>query len=136
MGNSGSAIRQAGAIAVKQGMPPMVLLVRARKTPAHWIFPKGHIEPDETAEHAATRELLEEAGIKAEVLCSAGESTYRRDHVTHHVVYFLCRYISTENTGESGRTPGWYPVKAALRMLTFIDSRRMLNRIVPIICAL
>jgi 8-oxo-dGTP pyrophosphatase MutT (NUDIX family) len=133
MSKSGAAVRQAGAITFRKGMPPMVLLVRARKSPSHWIFPKGHIEADETAESAAARELLEEAGIKAEVVCPAGKSRHRRDSAVFDVVYFLCRYIATENAGESGRTPGWYPVKEALRLLTFIDSRKMLNRMVPII---
>ena len=42
-----------------------VLLVHRSKPPRLWSLPGGHIEPDETAAAAATRELLEETGIAA-----------------------------------------------------------------------
>src|SRR5450759_5071039 len=41
-----------------------VLLVGARPQPDDWVFPKGHIEPDETAAEAARREVREEAGSR------------------------------------------------------------------------
>jgi 8-oxo-dGTP pyrophosphatase MutT (NUDIX family) len=124
-------IRQAGALAVRPGKIPKVLLVRARKDPAHWIFPKGHIDPGETARFAAKRELLEEAGIKADLSSRAGRCTFRLNAETYDVEYFLCRYISTEHAGETGRTPSWYPIDEALNLLTFVDSRRLLKRIAP-----
>ncbi len=37
------------------------LLVRTRSNLA-WTFPKGHVEPGESARHAARREAMEEAG--------------------------------------------------------------------------
>src|SRR6476646_10984685 len=57
-------VRQAGAIAVrKSGAAHEVFIVRAKKNPGDWIFPKGHIEPGESAPDAAVRELLEEGGV-------------------------------------------------------------------------
>ena len=51
-------VPQAGAIAFRiVDEAPQIMLVRAKKTPEHWIFPKGHIEAGETAEIAAAREL-------------------------------------------------------------------------------
>ena len=62
-----SPVPQAGAIAFKiVDDSPLILLVRAKKTPDDWIFPKGHIELGETAEETAARELAEEAGVRAE----------------------------------------------------------------------
>ena len=57
-------VRQAGAITVrKNGAATEVFIVRAKKNPGDWIFPKGHIEPGESAPQAAVRELLEEGGV-------------------------------------------------------------------------
>ena len=40
-------VRQAGAIAIrKSGAGNEVFIVRAKKNPGDWIFPKGHIEPE------------------------------------------------------------------------------------------
>jgi 8-oxo-dGTP pyrophosphatase MutT (NUDIX family) len=52
----------------------------------HWGFPKGHIEPGETPEAAALREIAEETGIALEslvlwALLPPSEYVYRRpDH--------------------------------------------------------
>jgi 8-oxo-dGTP pyrophosphatase MutT (NUDIX family) len=56
-------VRQAGAIVFRtddQGL--RFLIVRAKQNPADWIFPKGHIEPGESAAAAALREARERLG--------------------------------------------------------------------------
>jgi len=120
-------IQQAGAIAFKPGTPPLVLLVRAKKNPTNWIFPKGHIEPGETSENAAVRELLEEAGITGKLVRLAGESEHCFGEKLYHVIYFIVTYGSTESTGEPGRTPRWCTMDEALTHLTFPDSREILK---------
>ena len=42
-----------------------VLLVRHNK--GHWDFPKGHVEPGETEEQTAKREVKEETNIDVEI---------------------------------------------------------------------
>ena len=124
---SGTVVRQAGAIVVKPGSPPRVVLVRAKKNPEHWVFPKGHIEPGETPENAAERELLEEAGIRGKCLRRAGKCIYTCDGKKYSVSYFLVECIATENEGESGRNPFWCTVDEARDLLTFNDSRLLLT---------
>jgi 8-oxo-dGTP pyrophosphatase MutT (NUDIX family) len=64
-----SHIAQAGAVTVRRhASGAQVLLARARRNPLEWIFPKGHIEPGETAEETAIRELQEEAGVAGEIV--------------------------------------------------------------------
>lgn len=49
-----------------------LLLVRRALPPQYWSLPGGRIEPGESAAEAALRELLEETGIKAEIVGLAG----------------------------------------------------------------
>ena len=58
----------AGGIAyrVVEGLP-QYLIVTAKKNPEHWVLPKGHIEPGETPEAAAIREVREETGVEAKI---------------------------------------------------------------------
>lgn len=52
-----------------------VLLVRS-KDGAHWVLPKGRIEPGETARQAAIREVREESGVVGEVVGELGVDSY------------------------------------------------------------
>ena len=68
-------IRQSGAIVVRLDQEePRVLLVTAKRNPDRWIFPKGHVEKNETAEEAALREAREEAGVIGKVRRAGGSS--------------------------------------------------------------
>jgi 8-oxo-dGTP pyrophosphatase MutT (NUDIX family) len=132
MNTTDHLVRQAGAIAFKATAGgPVILLVKAKKNPSHWIFPKGHVEPGESDEQAALRELCEEAGIKGEPLCRAGETEYNFGGLRYHVVYFLSRYIASQGPGEDGREPRWCSLEEALRLLSFPDMRAMLKGMVP-----
>ena len=95
---------QAGAIAVRRdGANLVVLLVTSKHQPGHWIFPKGHIEPGESAEAAALREAEEEAGISGAAGESLGSLSYDWKGEKYRVQYFL---IAAHDDGRSqGRTP-------------------------------
>ena len=61
-------VPQAGAIVVRRDeLGKCVLLVRAKKTPEDWVFPKGHIEKGESLEQTAVREVQEEAGVSGSI---------------------------------------------------------------------
>jgi 8-oxo-dGTP pyrophosphatase MutT (NUDIX family) len=49
------------------------VLIAKRIKPPLWSLPGGRIEPGETPEAAAIRELLEETGVEAEIIALAGE---------------------------------------------------------------
>ena len=49
------------------------VLIAKRIKPPLWSLPGGRIEPGETPEAAAMRELLEETGVEAEIVALAGE---------------------------------------------------------------
>lgn len=135
MAGTGNVVQQAGAIAVRNpgapGATPEILLVRSKKNPSHWIFPKGHVEKDETEEAASVRELLEEGGIEGSIISRAGRCEHSLDGVRYGVTYYLLRYISTQSGGEPGREPSWCTVEEALRRLSFPDLKKMLRTVFP-----
>ena len=62
----------AGAVVVDRS--GRVLLVRRGHPPraGEWSLPGGHVEPGETPEDAAVREVLEETAVAARLVCGLG----------------------------------------------------------------
>jgi 8-oxo-dGTP pyrophosphatase MutT (NUDIX family) len=121
-------VAQAGGIVVRQnGGSLSVLLVRARRDPTVWIFPKGHIEPGETAEATALRETQEEAGVDGESLGPVGAPLeYQSGREPVRVQYFLIR-AGAELPSPEGREKQWFPYDEALNALAFEDSRQLVR---------
>ena len=119
---------QAGGIVVrKDGDRRSVLLVRAKKDPSVWIFPKGHIERDETAADAALRETREEAGVDGELVKPIGEPlAFNNGRYDVSVQYFLIRPRS-ESADTDGREKRWFTVEDALDLLQWDDAKRLLR---------
>lgn len=103
------------------------LLVEARRSRGVWVLPKGHIEPSETPEVTAVREVQEEAGVRAAVVAQAGESEYAMDGKNVRTIFFLMRYEGEASRHED-RQCAWCRYQDALRMLHFDDTRRILTR--------
>ena len=121
-------MQQAGAIVVRRAKSgPVVLLVTARSNPDHWIFPKGHIEPGETAKEAALREAEEEAGVVARLLGKAGRTAFSLGPNSFSIEYWLAE---TDDLGkpEPGRKLEWLTYKEALDRLTFDNMRALLRK--------
>ncbi len=121
-------VYQAGAVTFRQDKGELkILLIRSKKNPSRWIFPKGHIEPGETAQQASVRELSEEAGVEGEIVEKAGDLEFMLNEKTYKVAYYLCRYLRKSGKGESGRSPMWFGVEKAIEKLYFANSRELLS---------
>ncbi len=121
-------IPQAGGIVVRQdGDRLSVLLVRSKKNPTIWVFPKGHIEPGETAEAAALRETREEAGVEGEIVGPVGEPVeFQSGTEAVRVQYFLVR-PRTEAASPENRDKQWFDLDGALAALSFESARTLLR---------
>ncbi|HEU4939828.1 MAG TPA: NUDIX domain-containing protein [Vicinamibacterales bacterium] len=119
--------RQGGAIAVRDtAKGPEVLLVRAKKDPRQWIFPKGHQERGETLAETAVRELKEEGGIVGEAVKSIGVSTFRSGGEEVEVTYFLVRDTGRRKTAE--REVAWRRFAEAQKLVSFDDAQWLLEK--------
>ena len=128
-----SRIVQAGAIAFKIADEAILILcVRAKKTPTDWIFPKGHIEPGETAEVAARRELEEEAGVSGELVGPAGSLDFQSGDEMVTVEYYLIRFTNEVPRKET-REIRWCEYQEALALLSHRDAAELLKKAWPII---
>jgi ADP-ribose pyrophosphatase YjhB (NUDIX family) len=120
-------IRQGGAITVRDTAKGFeVLLVRAKKDPRQWIFPKGHQEDGETLAETAVRELKEEGGVVGESVKSLGVSSYRSGGYDVEVTYFLVR--DTGKRAKAERDVSWRSFSEAKQLVSFDDARRLLDK--------
>jgi 8-oxo-dGTP pyrophosphatase MutT (NUDIX family) len=104
-----------------------VLLVSAKKDPSQWIFPKGHVEPGESAAEAALREMREEAGVDGKIIKSIGVSTYESGRDRVKVSYFLVRYSRAVLRTES-RKRRWQSFSEARELVAFDDARDLVDK--------
>lgn len=71
-----------------------------------WLMPKGHVDPGETLEETAVREVNEETGLTVELGPRLGETSYSHteDGRIHHkrVVWYKMEAIGGEARPEEG----------------------------------
>jgi 8-oxo-dGTP pyrophosphatase MutT (NUDIX family) len=121
-------IKQSGAIVVRlDAAEPKVLLVTSKRNPRSWIFPKGHVEPGETAEAGALREAREEGGVIGKAICPAGVVEHRFLFVRRRIDYFLAELISEAGPPEKGRKRIWCEFDEALERLSLKEMRKLLR---------
>ena len=53
-----------------------------------WVLPKGTVEPGETHEQTALREVMEEAGVRATIVKYIGKSQYNFTVPIYHLLRF------------------------------------------------
>lgn len=117
-----------------------VCLVRAG---AYWGFPKGHLEPGETASDAALREISEECGIAVDALTIVGELpaseyVYRRAgrlifKLVHH--FLLVTAAQTELVPQASEIDeaAWLSFAEAAESASFADTRTALAAARPLL---
>lgn len=120
-------VEQAGAVVFRtDGARPLVLLVRARKNPTDWIFPKGHIEPGESPSEAALREAAEEAGVAGTIVTALWPAlTFESGPDQVRVQYYLVKYGGQVPAREQ-REHAWLSPDEALGRLTHTPARALL----------
>ena len=123
-----------GVVFRLNGHQPLFLLIR--DSYANWGFPKGHLEPGESPERAALREVVEETGLGAVESRGAIETIdwyFRfRGRLIHKVCHFYLMEAADERTNPQ-RADGitecvWTAYDDASRMISYANARQVLKR--------
>lgn len=106
------------------------LLIRNKRS-AHWGFPKGHVEPGETKEETAIREVLEETGLNINVLPDfEKKSEYTiQGKIEKSVSIFLAETseVDYKLQEEEIEECGWFSYENALKTLNYENDKLILN---------
>lgn len=107
-----------------------------------WSMPKGHIEPGETREQAAVREVKEETGIDGKILAEIGIVDYsfvsngKRIHKTVH--HFLMQRTGGEISTEDAEVAAveFVAIDELADRLIYADERSLLDRVHTLVAEL
>lgn len=123
----------AGGVVVRKAQNRWEVLL-LRDMNGNWTFPKGLIDPGETKEQAAIREIKEEVGIMPTIAnpLDTIEYWYQREgqkiHKTVH--YFLCEYNGDETltpqTEEGVSEVKWVSVDEAVDLVGYPKTNKAL----------
>ncbi|MGI6192414.1 MAG: NUDIX hydrolase [Christensenellales bacterium] len=111
-----------------------VLLLQNEKN--EWVLPKGLVRPGFLAQEVAVSRVNAEAGVTAEVIGVAGQTSYefyslsRQKPVCNEVTWFMMRAASGKsapNKAEGFKDGGFFPMADALRRVTYSQDRALIT---------
>jgi 8-oxo-dGTP pyrophosphatase MutT (NUDIX family) len=132
----------AGGVVVR-GRETIVIVPTRRGAQGQRVLglPKGHVDPGETPQQAAAREVREEAGVEVDLIGKLGDVRYfyQRDgqRIFKRVVFFLFAYRAgaLEDHDDEVEEARWMDLAEASRALSYAGEREMaaraLSRIAP-----
>jgi 8-oxo-dGTP pyrophosphatase MutT (NUDIX family) len=125
----------AGGVVVSKGQVITIVPVKRAADGRRVLgLPKGHPDGDETPEQAATREIAEEAGVRAELVEVLGDVEYRYERkgrpIRKVVRFFLFDYTSGDLADHDHEIEeaSWMPLAEAAQRLTYEGEREMVSR--------
>jgi 8-oxo-dGTP pyrophosphatase MutT (NUDIX family) len=104
-----------------------------------WSLPKGHVEPGETLQAAAIREVAEETGITGRVLADLGSISFwfiagrRRVHKTVHHFLLAAEGGTLSNADPEVNEVAWVPVDDLAGVLAYEDERGIVAKVPPLL---
>jgi len=128
----------AGGIAVRVEEDRTEVALIKTSSEGRWQLPKGIIDPGETPEVAAVREVREEAGIVCEIVAPLDVIKYwfsaaydggpkKRYHKRVH--FFLMRFVEGDVADHDGEVveARWVDLGEAVTMLAFDGERKLIG---------
>lgn len=122
----------AGGVVYKPEGQGRLLLIMDRY--GRWTLPKGKVEPGETVEEAALREIREETGIQGRILGKVGETSYTyqdyRGTIDKTVHYYLVEAVDGEPKPQitEVRDVRWFSLDDGLARFGYDNTLSIVNR--------
>jgi 8-oxo-dGTP pyrophosphatase MutT (NUDIX family) len=120
--------------AAGEGVEVALAARRTRRGELAWGLAKGAVEPDESHEDAALREVREETGIEAVIEADLGEIRYfyvwDGVRVRKRVHFFLMRATGgdTANHDAEMEEVRWFPLRTAIKRAAYRGERDVIQR--------
>ena len=124
-------LSHAGTVVFRERAGEIDYLVVSSSDGLNCVLPKGHIDPGETPEITALRELAEEAGVSGALVATLAVQHYERRGKDVAIQYFLVRESGSTATKEK-RTVRWENHDTALQLLSFPEARAALREAVAL----
>lgn len=108
------------------------LLVTSNSNRNRWIIPAGHVETGESYQETALREVEEEAGVKAIILCNLDILEYiwycESQKLLIRTHLFLMKYINTITINPEGRQVNFFSFERTKTLNLWMESRNCLEK--------
>jgi len=128
--NEDAVVRAAGGVVTRPAAAGFEVLVVHRPRYDDWSLPKGKVEPGETDEDAARREVEEETGYS----CSLGEEQVTVRYIDRKGRHKQVRYWLMTVSGEVPWAPNdeidehrWISAAVAATLLTYEADRQLVR---------
>ncbi len=118
-------IRAAGGLIVRDGC--VLLVHRVRQD--DWSFPKGKLEPGETWEDAALREVEEETALVCTLGTEVGRTQYVVEEKSKEVRYFRMNAEGEARAQNEVDEVRWLSVDDARGLLSYEHDRALLDEV-------
>ena len=128
-------ILAAGGIIIDESSDSRRVLLVHRPRYDDWTFPKGKLDPGETIEEAAIREVREETGLKCRIIRKLAVARYlsRKRH-QGRLIPKVVHYFLMERSSRRIKVPGdevdialWVELDEALQKLTYAQDKKLLD---------
>ena len=120
-----------GAVVYRDIKGEVRYLLIKNKRSAHWGFPNGHIEPGETKQQTAVREVLEETGIHVKLI--NGFESVSKYKIQNKIEKVVSIFVGTTNDTSTCIQPEeiedyiWLTYDRALSILKFENDKAIIT---------
>jgi 8-oxo-dGTP pyrophosphatase MutT (NUDIX family) len=129
-----SEVSAGGLVVDRAGPTPRAALIGRldRRGRLLWSLPKGHVEPGESPEETAVREVQEETGIRGRVLSKLGVIDFWFVADSHRVHKTVHHFLLEAESGELSDADievdevAWVPLADLTRRLAYDTERKLL----------